>query len=249
MKRFNLGMMAILTIITTSSAYAEKNKQWREELRIKCEAGDGVDCHAAAQLARNDKDYKKERTYHEKGCKLGNMKSCDGLASALFNGSGGPKDIKMAASLFEKACHLKEVPRACSLIASLYYEGKVVDQNLPKARKYYNSACKEAPSACGELGKMLIRAEGGEQDIAHGLRLLSRACQAEIYLSFCEELGDLYNNGDYISIDKAKAEAVYSEHCLKRNSGGSTCQKACKLGNKKSCDLYNKAFDEDFDDY
>lgn len=86
------------------------------------------------------------------------------LGAAYHDGSGGPKDLAIAKSWFEKAAAQGEV-RAEFNLGVMYYMGEGVKQDYDVARDWFEKAAeKKNPRAQFNLGVMYYRAEGVQQN-------------------------------------------------------------------------------------
>src|SRR5207244_2883141 len=99
--------------------------------------------------AKNDEA--RTATYAKRACEGKNLKGCDALASFYLNGTGVPKDEKLAYSILDATCNLGD-PQACVGLAQLTYQGVGTKADPPQAIELLRKACdKGAGAACRML--------------------------------------------------------------------------------------------------
>jgi TPR repeat protein len=108
--------------------------------------------------------------------------------------------IAMAGVIFVSAC-------ADLTTAKTAYRNK--DYDTARAQ-WIKLAEYDYPEAQSNLGLMMIRGEGGQQNIAEGLRLLEEAGNQN-YAPALLEHGKLYQAGKVVPADKARARKFYEE--------------------------------------
>jgi TPR repeat protein len=98
----------------------------------KCLGGDGPSCGFADALLRKGADNPKLRAQlNQKGCDLGNLKSCGRLADQYDKGDGVARDRTKALAMEEQTCERGHA-NACSLAGSMYgswYDTRTQDLN------------------------------------------------------------------------------------------------------------------------
>lgn len=108
-------------------------------------AEDGVEKNAeSAQVF-----WTKVRGTDQNACEAGSSNSCFSAGLYYQGGTQGyPKDPQHAATYFQKACDLGNVP-GCRLLGNAYEEGNGVAINLGKAKAAYQKGCKLGDTVSG----------------------------------------------------------------------------------------------------
>ena len=102
---------------------------------------------------------------------------------------------------------------ACTELGVLYAEGKVVTQDLTRARSLYQRACDggNAPG-CTNLGNMYNNGSGGPQDAVRARSLYQRACDNGNAVG-CNNLGYMVEHAMGGPVDMGQARALYQRGC------------------------------------
>lgn len=139
-------------------------------------------------------------------CKNDDEKACKALAEK--------GDIQG----LQKLCDEK-VGLACDL-AGFYFDSQ--DDNSSAAH-YYHKGCElDNIYSCGDLGIYYVLAKNYTQ----AFKFLTKACDGGI-MSTCDLLGSLYENGQGVKQDGAKALELYIKTC--KNNLGFGCESAAKI--------------------
>lgn len=105
-------------------------------------------------------------------------KACAALGLMRAKGSGLPRDEKLAASLFDKACDAGDVT-ACERLGRAYLDGDGVPANDDRAFRLFRQACDSARSdACTDLATMYCMGRGVPRDATRSAALMHQACEA-----------------------------------------------------------------------
>ena len=135
-------------------------------------------------------------------------------------------DEKACRTLFEqgdiqglqKLCDEK-VGLACDLVG-VYF---ALQDDNSSAAHYYHKGCElDSIFSCGDLGVYYVLAKNYTQ----AFKFLTKACDGGI-MSACDSLGSLYENGQGVKQDGAKALELYIKAC--KNNLGSGCESAAKI--------------------
>jgi TPR repeat protein len=128
-----------------------------------CDLGDPAGCNEAGILLT---DPTEQSARFRRGCELGDASACMNLGRTAAD----PREGIVHA---EKGCALDA--RACDIAARL-----AIDlTDWPRARANAEKGCTDAvDGACGTLGALLARGDGGPQDVPRAAALLERACAA-----------------------------------------------------------------------
>lgn len=186
-----------------------------ENFEPGCSEGRAADCYLAGeewvrkahQAGHNPHDEAAQPLYataikaYERGCELGDARSCSSMASEIQHGIGAERDVAAAAQLFEKACALG-YGLGCRYAAEMYESGRQarlqtlkpqpvpatpkadVPKNVPRAVEYHGRACELGdPEACYIAARLLAAGEGIEADRAKSLTLFSRSCRDGMVLA------------------------------------------------------------------
>ncbi|RKH44487.1 SEL1-like repeat protein, partial [Corallococcus sicarius] len=168
------------------------------------------------------KDEARAATLYELGCNGGDARSCAGLGLLKEEGRGVAKDEAGAAKLYQQACD-RNVGEGCGRLALLYGEGRGVEKRQDQAALFFQRGCVHDDGlSCNNLGVLkLMGAFGLAQDVAGGMDLLVKACNAEV-VSACLTLATEFQDG--ARVRKAPELAV------------SYFRQACDLGSKTACE-------------
>lgn len=173
-----------------------------------CEAGGGRDCFLAGyewqrkahQTARDARDpsaapmQERAAAAFERGCALGDERSCEWLASAVEAGLGAERDPQRALALHERACDLGDADgcRGAATICESGRKGRLetlrpqpspaapvpdVPRDVPRAVALYQHACGLGDSdSCFIAARLLASGDGIAPDPPRALALFARLC-------------------------------------------------------------------------
>lgn len=127
----------------------------------------------------------------ESSCLTGDAGACSALGVAYEVGVGVPRDLRAAATAFERACAL-ENPRGCANLALLQLALHPDDAAVvAQSRATLAASCEDADRfACARLGRMARDGLGGAKDLVGAIVLFERGC-ASGEASACEDLASL----------------------------------------------------------
>lgn len=111
-------------------------------------------------------------------CARGSAEACYKVGLRYHGGRGGiTRDNPLSVRLIDHACS-NGFTRACYEMGARYFQGAEVEQNLHKARPYFEGACDEGyPEACHMLGRMAKKGLGGPRNIERARRLFQHSCK------------------------------------------------------------------------
>jgi TPR repeat protein len=248
-------------------------------LQKSCDGEDAVSCRVLGNaLVRGDqlgKDTSRGEQLLLRGCTMAEMYACGDLAWFLWTERKQPKQ---ALAAVEGACSMGSGP-SCSIVGgwlSNCEDGRppgfgVSDAKLcesfpftdsGKASKAYELSCRAGfPGACHVAAERNQRGKGVTTDMKTVVELLELGCPTGWYA--CEKLGKLYEDGDGIPQDLAKALATYDQGCERRDKGDcfaaarvaeklgnddvrrARLETACKYDSKLACDVWTKLLESE----
>eukprot|EP00613_Pedinella_sp_CCMP2098_P019042 CAMPEP_0171753184 /NCGR_PEP_ID=MMETSP0991-20121206/43068_1 /TAXON_ID=483369 /ORGANISM="non described non described, Strain CCMP2098" /LENGTH=418 /DNA_ID=CAMNT_0012354725 /DNA_START=365 /DNA_END=1621 /DNA_ORIENTATION=+ len=157
-------------------------------------------------------------------------------------GHGLDRDLETAVSWFKKVAETKDYPQVQFWLGECYYLGRGVPKDLSAARSWYvKGATKEDVCAQYELGRMMLKGEGGPQRYLEGAALVGKAAErgfklavvalnemAAFPLSWCKKRaetdGDLITESDlpesYCQVPKdlVAARSWYEKSAAQENA-------------------------------
>ena len=168
--------------------------------------------------------------------------ACDTLAQFYYSGNyngkqyNNKKDLKNAASFFQKACDLN-LCTACTDLGNMYYRGEGVPKNFRKAFDLFTKSIEQCPiyeKPYIALGDMHYNGDGIAQDHKLASSLYKKACeQAEQscnmfeYADQCSFLGELYYTGDRIKQNLKNATMFFNKACNLKHAA--SCHQLAKI--------------------
>lgn len=200
-----------------------------------CEQGRGADCHVAGlewerrlrQGASGDSEAtaatlrRNAVAAFERGCDLGDGRSCSALGRGLEYGEHGPRDVVRAARLFERACGLSDA-LGCRRAGEMFESGRKghvptltapsppdppprdLARDLARSADLLERACiLDDNEACFMAGRLCTGADGLVPDRPRALRLFERACDGAMAAA-CERAA---------ALDPARQEAFQARAC------------------------------------
>ena len=115
-----------------------------------CELGNARSCHLRADHAPAGEARERVTAFLDKACSLSDW-DCNDLGVRFANGDGIPKDLRRAATLYEKACE-RQNGLACSNLASAYWDGAGVERDRSHAVRLLRRGCElGSAGSCGSL--------------------------------------------------------------------------------------------------
>ncbi|KQV48571.1 hypothetical protein ASC95_21890 [Pelomonas sp. Root1217] len=112
-------------------------------------------------------DLKRAGAYYGAAAKAGNMDATLAAARMMDLGEGLPAPAPERAVVLYKDAALKGNADAQNALATYFYRGEVVPQNLTTARQFFQAAAqRRQPDAMFNLAVMLAQGQGGDKDMA-----------------------------------------------------------------------------------
>lgn len=123
-------------------------------------------------------------------CEAGSVTACVDLADAHYTPAYAPKDDRLAAQYFEKACALDSA-RGCFMLSTLRASGRLGSTDVQSAAHLEEKACALGEAqACTSRAKCLDRADAArgcnERAPQKAREFFARACELE-KTSPCED--------------------------------------------------------------
>ena len=104
-------------------------------------------------------------------------------------------------------------------LATIYYNGVDVPQNLESARRWFEMAATQGnPTAQFNLGVMQFNAEGGKQDVEQAILWFEQAAQQELAVAQYT-LGMFYQDGKVVERNLERARHWLNRAALNVTSG------------------------------
>ena len=213
-----------------------------------CEAGYEEGCHNLGVMYNAGEgvgvDYARAAELYRIACIGGVPTSCKQLGHLYVKGEGVERDPARAVELYEIACDSGDAP-ACGMLGFLYNAGDGVGQDQVRAAEFYQQGCDGGDAgACGVLGMKYAGGVGVTEDPWRAMELLQQGCDGgdapacgmlggfvELYRNSCEVgglaptctiLGDWYNSGNGVPLDRVRAAQLYQRACDGGNAMGCT---------------------------
>lgn len=194
-------------------------------LQLACDLGDADGCY---DLALKLTDDRKAAAAYQQACDGGNALACTNLGWRYERGRGVVLDAEVAARLYERGCAGGPCggPNnvGCVNLGRFYRDGIGVKKDQRRSLSLFRLVCGRRPipgdeedagtiaRACSLSGTALLFAEGIPRDVPQALKLLERGCGADDTFG-CYNLGAIYETGDGVPLDKARAATYYRRAC------------------------------------
>lgn len=201
----------------------EKVKFWRkkaiEVLEKKAEAGDveamfflGLSYHQGKIVEKN---YETAFRWYQKGAEAGHAPSQYNLSMAYLSGPGTGKNVSKGLYWLEKAGEQNMV-QAYNHLCRYHYSPRIHPERLDKASKYClaGAKLKKDSSSARTLGQMYLNGQGVPVNKAEAAKWLTPFIEEDTIAQF--SLATLYETGDGVEKDAAKALELYEKTARKR---------------------------------
>lgn len=257
------------------SAYSlngQTDKPQREKYYGKaCELGSAMACRVLGEDVMKD-DANRGLSLLGRGCALADNFACGRLGfTYMFGRAGVPKDLKKGLEILEGSCERGNW-RDCWDLGRFLTRCEASRGGLSKVD---GDACStfEAPdpvrgaialeracnnggvAACFEAGWFLHHGKG-KSDLNRARMMYERACPSKSFnWDGCMALGEMYEKGEGVTADPARAVAYYEQVCTVRMLlGGKACVRAAGFYDKgkgvpknpaKALELWGKACVDD----
>jgi TPR repeat protein len=203
------------------SVYPKDMAKSASLLKRSCDLGYSYGCLSLANAAiAGDQGVPKDLPFATalltRACESGNWEHCERLGNAYNKGELGPKDPVKALDALGKSCG-NGGARACATAGTMLAKGDGVPADAARAKDFYMRGCNEKIrgwDACLALGEIYEKAN----DKAHAAEVYERGCM----LGACARAAAIWEKGDGVTADPAKANALYG--------------RACGFGDMPSCD-------------
>ena len=197
-------------------------KKASEFYEIACEKNDALGCYNlgffyANQLA-GKLSYSLASKYYQKACDGGYANSCNALGNLYIDGRGVPQDNVQATAYYKKACD-QDGASGCYNLGISYENGQGIKQDIKKAAASYKKACELGEDTACENYE-ITRSQHSDQAV--NAQQLTEDCDNNSAQA-CRSLAILYEYGEGVQDDHAKAVELY--------------KKACELNDEWSCKL------------
>ena len=179
-------------------------------------------------------DHARAAELYRKGCDHGDGRACFNLAVKHAEGEGVPLDYSRAAELYRESCD--RASNGCNNLGVLYATGHGVPLDRARAAELYRRSCDGGGvdgKGCYNLAYSHLRGEGVSQDRARAMELFRSACNsgsAEGCMILktpeskqfgcdggdaesCFDLALLYDKGEGVGQDHARAAKLYEQAC------------------------------------
>jgi len=206
------------------------------------------------------KDYTKAAALYLKSCDGGSAVGCYNLAQLLNSPNLGNQHAK-SVEYYKRACERSEM-MACSMLGSLYAEGRGVEKDYIIAEKLLRKSCEsgERDVGCGELAMFYNHGWGVGKDLEQAKQLFQKSCDSGNEIS-CDHLANLLEDSN----DVATALTLRKKACDKGllsscgslahmyleglgvakdiGVGTSLYRRACDGGDSDSCNAFGVAYE------
>ncbi len=208
-------------------------------LRQACDLGDSEGCFLLGLELKNKGSGDKEAlAAYEQACDAGNALACTNLGWMMQNGRGARADLQAALRLYKHGCDGSScaVPNnlGCLNLGRMIRDGIGVSADHPRALRIFRDVCGRTPlsgddedagnivRACSLAGTESIFGKGLIHDVPDGLALLEKGCAGGDAFG-CFNLGVVYELGNEVNRDNARAAKYYRKACDR--SDAEACQR------------------------
>ncbi len=206
-------------------ALAHAHNNAPDLLRLACDLGDTDGCFEFA-LSLGERDDKAAVAAYQQACDGAQPLACTNLGFMYQNGRGVAADLDAARRLYERGCRGSScrAPNnlGCINLGRFYRDGTGVAVDQRHALSLFRDVCDRSPlndedaqniaRACSLAGTVLYLGKGLSRDMPAALALLEKGCDAADPFG-CFNLGSIYQRGDGVTTDKARAEKYYQRAC------------------------------------
>lgn len=180
-----------------------------------CELGGGMPCFNAAIMYRtaqgSPEDAAKATALQVKACELGFADGCADAGANHITGYGVTTDLARAHVLLTRGCTAKS-GLACYNLGVVTRDGLGIPPDETKAFALFAMACTlDHGGGCNEQGVAAMLGRGTARDLPAAVAPLEKACS--LTARHCFALGVLYNDGDGVERDQARARQLYDKAC------------------------------------
>jgi TPR repeat protein len=210
--------------------------------------GDGNACFVVGWLNEKGKGTTKSPSRaldaYRNGCKAGSGSSCMSLATALDEGTLGPKDLDGANDAYDKACMTYDNAGACQKLGERLGMAK---KDLPHAFQLAKRGCELDPKNCGTLAEFYRLGFGiAAPDQTLATKYYKQSCEiGELY--WCDKYAERVHDGTGTPKDVKAAIAPLERAC--QGGYGESCRRGAQYllddagGDTRAATLANKGCD------
>jgi len=178
--------------------------------------GDSYAARYGGDLAFDMENMTEARSLYELAAEGGDYVRAKRLADMYTNGLGGPKDPQRAQKLYatyketlrDKA--EEDSPYAALRLARMLISGKGGKTDIPRALDLLKEVAKDIPIAAIEIGDLYYMGEQKPRDYAMAAKWYEKSVAAG-ETSRLARLAYMYERGQGVSVDKAKANMLFKK--------------------------------------
>lgn len=175
----------------------------QNELATRYLRGDGV-----------EKSEEKAIYFYQKAADQGNIDARYKLGLIYKNGEERHRDLKKAIQYIQEAA-TQGSEHAQNELGQLYEHGNIVPQDFAMAVEFYTKAANQnLGSAMISLAKLYLSGQNITKNVEKAIELLTKATklgypEGSAYPEAFFLLGEIYDKGNDVPVDKAKAEEFF----------------------------------------
>ncbi len=145
---------------------------------------------------------------------LKNQGSCVNLGIMFANGTGVPRDLGKAATLFQNACN-GSVGAGCEHFGLALLTGQGIQTDQNRAADIFKKGCDlRNAESCNRLALMASRGQGGPKDSVKASQFFEKSCNLGDAFG-CGNFANHLATGDGVPQDIAKAATLRKQACDK----------------------------------
>lgn len=163
-----------------------------------------------------------------RACQAGNALACSAAAGRIARGEGVAADGDLATSIWQRACETGS-GEDCFQAGIAYRDGELVKADPARAFALLASGCvRKSANACEAAADLALAGEdgSGEKQPARAIELYVTGCTLG-HGETCTRLGDVYRDGEGVSVDAVRAVDAYRRGCEARDGVG--CAAAARM--------------------
>ena len=162
----------------------------------------------------------------EKGCKDGQVESCDLLGEAFESGKGLAQDEKKAVAIWKPACEQGYL-LSCQNLGVMLIEGAGIEKDERQGFSLLNKACAEkVAESCSVLSFALLAKDPSAENKAKAFSAFQESCENGNDIG-CGLWGGMFEEGWGTKPDPVRALELYEQSC--ESGFAVACASAAKL--------------------
>jgi TPR repeat protein len=234
--RLDQQQACAINVPSACTALGVKHKQI-DLFGLGCDLGDAEGCYFFAVNAGENSS--RARDAYREACDFGNPLACTNLGWMLQFGHGGNIDVDESMRLYRKGCDGSpcDPPNnvGCVNLGRMLADRKAYRDSTP----IFRQVCDRTPlndedahvisRACSLAGTASMFGNGTPMNIAEAVKLLEKGCAADDSFG-CFNLATIYDNGELVKEDRARAMGYYRNACV--HGDGEACTRYAKLSGK-----------------